>query len=193
MSNILSATLYWLYLLFIFVFLTLFLIYSVYSLLADFMGAPFVPTSAKMINSILEKAKLKKGQVFIELGSGDGRVVRQAVQKYGVKGIGVELQPILVWYSRLRVKLQGLEGIKFIQGNLFKVNLSRVYPEQSRRIDVIFLFLLPKTVEKLREKFITQCKKGTLIISHGFKIKGFDGHLIDKIDRDIFPTYYYRV
>lgn len=149
------------------------------------MGAPFVPTSAKMIDSILEKAKLKKGQVFIELGSGDGRVVRQAVQKYGVKGVGVELQPILVWYSKLISKLKKLKDISFVTQNLFKTDL--------KRVDVIFLFLLPKTLEKLREKFITQCKKGTLIISHGFKIKGFDNHLIGKIDRDIFPTYYYRV
>jgi hypothetical protein len=63
-------------------------IYSVGLLYSSIMGAPYVPTSNKQLKAILDRAKLKESQVFVELGSGDGRIVREAVKKYGVQGIG---------------------------------------------------------------------------------------------------------
>lgn len=159
------------------------------------MGAPFVPTFGRYVKEILQKANLKKGQVFLELGSGDGRVVREAVKRYGVKGIGVEIHPVLIWYSRLLTKIVSLythpEGVKrlkdltFRRENFFKTDLSQA--------KVIFLFLLPKTIEKLKDKLLSKCQKGTLIISHGFKINGLERFLIDTTERKLFSTYYYKL
>lgn len=149
------------------------------------MGAPFVPTFGRYVKEILQKANLKKGQVFLELGSGDGRIVREAVKRYGVKGIGVEIHPLLILYSRWMSKLQGIKDIEFRRGNLFQTDLSQA--------KVIFLFLLPKTVEKLKDKILQECKKDTLIISHGFKIKGLERFLIDTTERKLFSTYYYKL
>lgn len=151
----------------------------------DFLGAPFVPTPSKIIKEILEKAKLKKGEKFLELGSGDGRVTRMAVQKYGVKGLGIEIHPMLILYSKLLSKIQKLENIEFKRVNFFDLDY--------KKADAIFLFLLPKVLGKLKDKILRECKSKTLIISHGFKIEGLEKYLIDKIDRKTFPTYYYRI
>lgn len=156
-----------------------------FGLYVDILGAPFVPTSRKVIGEILKKAKLKKGQIFLELGSGDGRIIRSAVKNYQVKGIGIDLHPMLIFYSRLISKFQKIKNISFKRQNLFKTDLSKA--------DVIFLFLLPKTLKRLAPKFILETKKNTLIISHGFKIPEFEKYLTNKIVREIFSTYYYRI
>lgn len=150
---------------------------------ADLKGAPFVPTSAGVVKEILSRARLKKGSMFVELGCGDGRVTRTAVREFGVRGVGVDLNPMLIWFARLMTR--GLKNIRFIRENLFKVDL--------RQADVIFLFLLPETLVKLGPKMEKECKKGTIVISHGFKIKGCESKLIDEIQRKVFPTYYYKV
>lgn len=159
--------------------------FVIFGLLSDFAGAPFVPTSSKIVDEILEKASLKKGQVFLELGSGDSRVIRTAVRKYRVKGIGVDVNPVLIWYSRFFAFLQKLPNIKFLNQNISKTDFSKA--------DVIFIFLLPKLIKRIKYKFETDCRKSTLIISHGFKIEGFEKYLVWKIKRDVFPTYYYKL
>ena len=161
------------------------IVFTLFAIIGDFKGAPYVPTSQKMISEILEKASLKKGQHFIELGSGDGRVTRMAVEKFQVDGLGVDIHPLLVLFANWRAKLHKLAHIKFIKQDMFTVDLSQA--------DVVFLFLLPETLVKLRTKLLKDCRKGTLIISHGFKIKGMEDNLEDTIKREIFPTYYYRI
>lgn len=62
-------------------------------------GAPFVPLPASVIKNIINLAEVKEGDVFYDLGSGDGRVVIAAALK-GAKAVGIELDPLRVWYSR---------------------------------------------------------------------------------------------
>lgn len=161
------------------------LIYVIYSLIAEIKGSPFVPTSGKIVREILEKAKLKKGQEFIELGSGDGRVTRMAVREFGVKGLGIDLNPYLVFYSRMVSRFLKLNDIEFKTRNLFNLDLSSA--------DIVFLFLVPRTLKKLREKLLKECKKNTLIISHGFKVEGWEKYLVGEIERKTFSTYYYKI
>jgi SAM-dependent methyltransferase len=168
-----------------FLFPVLFSVYALYCIYGDIKGAPYVPTTALMVDEILRHAKLEKGQRFLELGSGDGRVVRRACGRYGVVGCGVDIHALLIIYSRLLARLQGQRNVRFLVQDFFVTDL--------RQADVLFLFLLPKTLKSLREKIVTECKKGTLIISHGFKIEGLEKMLESKIDRKLFPTYYYRV
>lgn len=163
----------------------LFTILVLSGFISDFAGASFVPTSGKIVDEILAKAKLKKDQFFLELGCGDSRIVRTAVKKYRVKGMGVDINPLLILYSKFLSRIQKLPNIKFINQNIFKTDFSKA--------DVIFIFLLPKLIRKIKNKFETECNVGTIIISHGFKIDGFEKYLFWKIERDLFPTYYYKI
>src|SRR5690349_926193 len=94
------------------IFLSLFVFFNI---IADFMGAPFVPTSRKELRQVLKKAGLKKRMTFIDLGSGDGGVIREAVSNFGVLGIGIELNPLLIWYSRLVSKITRIKALFYLQ------------------------------------------------------------------------------
>ncbi len=148
---------------------TVFSIYTFYCILGDFKGAPYVPTTQKVAKEILDQASLKKGQTFIELGSGDSRVTRLAVQQFGVNGIGYDINLPLVYYARLLSRMRHLKNISFQRANFFSVDLTQA--------DVIFCFLLPKTLQRLADKFNQECPPGTQIISHGFKIAGMESKL----------------
>lgn len=166
-------------------FVFLILIYLFGDFLMHFWGAPFVPTSKKDLAEIFKKAQLKKGQVFIELGSGDGRGVIMAAQKYGTRSIGIEGHPLLWLYSIILSKLTKTGNATFKRQNFFKSNLEQA--------NVLYLFLSPKTLKKLGDKILKDCGKNTLIISHGFKMEGFEKYLAGQIERKIYNTYFYRL
>ncbi len=159
-------------------------IFGIFAILGDLKGAPYVPTNKKLLQEILEDANLKKGQRFLELGSGDGRVTLLAVREFGVVGEGIEIHPLLVLYSNILAKWQKLDA-RFKTGDFYKLNLGKT--------DVIFVFLLPNTLKKLAPKFLKECKKGTLIITHGFKIAGLEKNLIKTQKRKLFSTYFYHI
>ncbi|PIV08302.1 hypothetical protein COS52_03460 [Candidatus Roizmanbacteria bacterium CG03_land_8_20_14_0_80_39_12] len=161
-------------------------IYGIGLLFSAFKGAPYVPTSKKQLDRILENASLEKNAQFVELGSGDGRLIRYAVKNYGVTGTGVEINPLLVWWSRYLSKRDGIaHKVSFIRGNVFN------YPLQ--KVDYVYLFLMPELIKKLIPKFKKELKKEAIIISHGFKLPGFERKLIHTEFDKAFSTYYYKV
>lgn len=150
---------------------------------SSFMGAPYVPTKKNELDAILSEANLKKGQKFIELGCGDGRMVKYAVEKFKTIGTGVDVNPVLIlWSAFLSRKTKSLQ---LVNQNIYKTNL---FP-----YDVIYVFLMPEMLEKLKKKFLDECKRGTLIISHGFRIPGWDAKIRKTLARKPFPTYFYKV
>lgn len=160
------------------------MVYALSLLFSSFMGAPYVPTNMKEIELILKEARLKKGQRFIELGCGDGRVTCMAVKKYGVRGLGIDINPTFVYLSRLKAWLQKIEQVEFRVQNVFDVSIKDFH--------IIYMFLMPEMITSLKDKLKT-VEKGTMIISHGFKIKDWDDYMIKTLQRKPFPTYYYRV
>lgn len=159
--------------------------YSVGLLYSSIMGAPYVPTSKKHIDEILKKASLKKGQVFMELGSGDGRIVRRAVQVYGVKGIGVDINSLLIMLSKFLASRQHLVYVAFLNKNIFDVDFSSA--------DCLYMFLMPETIKKLLPKMEKEIKKDALVISHGFKITGWEKKMAYMIKSEPFSTFYYKI
>ena len=135
------------------------------------------------VRHILKETKLKKGQVFYDLGCGDGRVVRTAVQEYGVKGVGVDINPLLIWVSLIKARLADLKNIHFRRENIFSSDLSDA--------DVVYLFLMPELLAKLKKKLVSELKPKTIILSHGFKIEGWDNYLTRTVHHLPFPTYFY--
>jgi SAM-dependent methyltransferase len=121
--------------------------------------APYVATKLKFIKKILTDSGLKKSKIFYELGSGDGRVVLEAA-KLGAKAYGIEQSWMRVWYSRFKARKLNLPNATFYHGDIFQ----RTYFSA----DFVFIFLLPKGVEKLEPKLKKELKKGAIVITQTF-------------------------
>lgn len=156
------------------------ILFVFFLLIGEFQGAPFVPISSSDLKEIFSSLKLKKGVLIYDLGSGDGKVLRYVFKEYQLKGVGIEINPYLYFISKLLSP-----GVKFKRGDLFHENLSGA--------DVLFVYLFPKSIEKLKQKILKECSKGTVVISHGFSIKGWEKRLIRELPRQVFTTYIYRI
>ena len=133
-------------------------------------GAPFVPTETGLVERVMELGKVKKGDVFYELGSGDGRMIIAAALR-GAKAYGVEIDRLRVWYSRAWLWFLRLKNAQIIKKDFFKTDLSMA--------DIVFLFLLPETMEKIKPKLKKELKPGARIVSYGFTFKDWEPVKID--------------
>lgn len=125
-------------------------------------GAPYVPTPTSIIREMLTFAGVKKGDVVMDLGSGNGDSLIVAVKEFGAgQAIGYEINPLLVLFSRLRVRRAGVaKHIKIYWKNLQQADLSSA--------DVIFLYLFPGIMNKV-EKNIGVMKPEAVFVSRGFE------------------------
>ena len=123
-------------------------------------GAPVLPTLKPKVAIALELIDLKPGQTLLELGSGDGRVLKAAAQQ-GLNAVGYELNPLLVIYSWL-LTLRYRKQVNIKWGNYW----NRKWPPA----DGIFVFLLQPYMEKLDAKIIKDCQKGMKLVSFAFTI-----------------------
>jgi SAM-dependent methyltransferase len=122
---------------------------------------PYVPTPEPVVERMLELAKVTKNDLLYDLGSGDGRIVIKAAQKYGARGVGVDIDPQLVQKANNNAKAAGVsDRVEFRQQNLFDMDLSKA--------TVVTLYLLPQINLKLRPQLLKQLKPGTRIVSHAF-------------------------
>lgn len=123
-------------------------------------GAPYLPTRHKEATTALKLLDLKKGQTLFDLGCGDGRVLKLAASR-GIKGVGYELNPLLVLIARLNTyKYRG--QVKIIWGNFWKADLSSA--------DGVFVFLLERFMRKLDKKMQKAVRKPVKLVSFAFAI-----------------------
>jgi hypothetical protein len=138
------------------------------NLQADDTGvrAPFITTPESVVERMLELAGTRPGDVVIDLGSGDGRIVIAAAKQFGASGIGIELSRGLVEESRRRAKTAGVaERVSFVQGDVLVADISAA--------SVVTLYLLPGLIDKLQPRFISELKPGTRIVAHAFGMAGW--------------------
>ena len=122
-------------------------------------AGPYVPSPQSVVADMLKFAGVGPGDFVIDLGSGDGRIVRTAAQVYGARGFGVEIQDDLVRLSNEAARKEGLaDRVKFLKQDLFKTDISQA--------TVLTMYLLPNTVNMLSEKFQAELRPGTRILSH---------------------------
>jgi predicted RNA methylase len=115
---------------------------------------------------MLLMACLKAGEVFFDLGAGDGRTVIMAVKDFGARAVGVELREDLVKKALGTVYEEGLQDrITIVNGDMFNVDLTSA--------DVIFLYLTTSANEKVKPKLEAELKRGVRIISHDYEIVGW--------------------
>jgi SAM-dependent methyltransferase len=129
--------------------------------------APYVPTPQDIVEKMLELAKVTSDDVVYDLGSGDGRIVITAAQKYGAHAVGVEINPDLYRQSSDRIKELGLDDRAHILcEDMFDVSVHRA--------TVVALYLLTSFNEKLRPKLERELRPGARIVCHDFHIPGWD-------------------
>lgn len=122
------------------------------------LDVPFVTTPDNVVNAMLEMAGVKAGDILLDLGSGDGRIVITAALRYGVSGSGVEIDPQLVRRSRENARKAGVaDKVSFSEQDLFATDLTRA--------TVITMYLLPDVNIKLRPQLL-QLAPGTRLVSH---------------------------
>ncbi len=134
-----------------------------------------IPSHKKGIAKALELAEIKPDEKFYDLGCGDGRVLISAVKKYDCLGIGYDL--VLPYYllAKLRARFSG-------KPDKIKIRLENIFKADIENADVIFCFLTPALMVKMREMLKkTRLKKGVRIISYAFAIKEMEPEV--KIDR----------
>lgn len=147
-------------------------------------GAPFVPMEKEVVSRVMKLAEVGPGKTFYDLGSGDGRLVIAAAMQ-GAEAVGVEIDAIRVLYSRFWLKILGLPNAKIIKGNLFDIDLSDA--------DVVSLYLLEETNEKLKPKLEKELRPGTLVVTTGFPIPGWKPIRVDPKGTAFGPIYLYKI
>jgi SAM-dependent methyltransferase len=126
-------------------------------------GAPFVPTPLPVVERMLELAKVTPGDVVYDLGSGDGRVVITAAQRYGARGVGIELNPVWVRDARRIAEALGVtDKVTFRIEDLFTTDL--------REATVVTLYLYPAMNRKLAPRLLAELRPGARIVSHEYGI-----------------------
>jgi predicted RNA methylase len=115
---------------------------------------------------MLVLAELRAGEIFFDLGAGDGRTVVMAAKEYGARAVGVELREDLAKKALSIIYEQGLQDrITIVNGDMFNVDLTSA--------DVIFLYLTTSANEKVKPKLENELRHGTRIISHDYEIVGW--------------------
>lgn len=122
----------------------------------------FVPTPHEAVDAMLKVAKVGKGDVVYDLGSGDGRIPIMAVQKYNAaRAVGIDINPERIKEAQANLKAAGVgDRVRFLNEDLFEANISDA--------TVVTLYLLPSLNLKLIPKLLSELKPGTRIVSHAF-------------------------
>jgi predicted RNA methylase len=127
--------------------------------------APYVPTPEAIVDRMLDAAHIKPGETVYDLGSGDGRVVIAAAQKFGAKAVGVEIRPDLCRQAQARIKALGLDDrVTMVEGSALRIDLSPA--------DVVTMYFPTLSNERMKPN-LERMKSGSRVISNEFPIKGW--------------------
>lgn len=161
------------------------LLFAIISGLISIFGPPYVPAPHSIVDRILKEMALQPDQLFVDLGSGDGWVVRRAISRYQVSGWGVEINPFLYLYSCLSSVVFGIQNCRFTLGSYLSVDLSKA--------STIYVYPIPSAIPAWRDKISRECKKGTIVASFRFSVPGWEKLLIKQLDFDHHSAYLYRL
>jgi tRNA1(Val) A37 N6-methylase TrmN6 len=139
--------------------------------------APYYPTPMTIVQKMLELGRLRAGEKMYDLGSGDGRLVIMAAQKFHAEGVGVEFDFDLCRQSELAIRKLGLQSTaRIIQGDIFAQNYGDA--------DLVTVYLLPSSNDKVRPMLEKQLKKGARVVAHDFEFRGWTPAKTETIDDD---------
>lgn len=128
-------------------------------------GVPFVSTPDDKLRIILNNIELKKGEVFIDIGCGDGRVVEAISEKFpSARGIWYESSKYPYKQALTKRETSKCE-YELYNRDIFTVNLSEV--------DVIHIYMVPYILPKLTKKIQSECKIWTKIYIQSHEAKNW--------------------
>jgi len=126
---------------------------------------PQIPTPQHLVERMLEAGHVTPDDIVYDLGSGDGRIVITAAQKYGARAVGIEIMPDLCRKARERIETLGIaERARIIEGSALRVDLTPA--------TLITMFFMTNSNERLRPA-LEKLKDGTRVVSNEFPIRGW--------------------
>ena len=136
---------------------------------------PFVPSPMYMVQKMIEVAEIKKGDILYDMGSGDGRIVIEAAKKYGIRGVGIDLNPELVAKARENALNEGVANlVEFRAQDGLTVDISEA--------TVVTLYMFKWFNNALRPK-LQKLKTGSRVIAHDFDIDDWKPTRVEYVTR----------
>ncbi|MFA6537728.1 MAG: hypothetical protein WCT18_05025 [Patescibacteria group bacterium] len=150
--------------------------------IAGYSATPWVPTRKHDYSRIFSLAEIRPDEVFMELGCGGGLLLTQ-MAKQGAKTIGYEISLLPFFVSLLR---------KIFQNQKTSLHFKSLWRADLRSADIVYFFLMPNIMPKLKEKILRECRPRTKIISYAFPIADLP---ITKTDEQKGhpPIYLYKI
>ena len=134
--------------------------------------APFVPSPMDVVERMLTLAKVGANDVVYDLGCGDGRIVIAAAQKFGARGVGVDIDPRLIGEANAAARDAGVsDRVKFLVQDAMTVDVSDA--------TVVTLYLLSASNVKLRPVLTRQLRRGARIVAHDYPIGDWEPDVVD--------------
>lgn len=150
--------------------------------------APVYPTPQTVVDQMLTLAQIKPGETVYDLGCGDGRIVIRAAEKFQAHAVGIEIRRDVYEKTLARVASLGLsDQVKIVHGNALKYDLSPA--------DVVTLYLLTSSNERLKPILLKDLKPSARVVSHDFEIRGWKPAAVNKMQVGGRPhmIYLYRI
>lgn len=146
------------------------------------LDVPYVPTPEHIVEAMLRLAKPTASDFLVDLGCGDGRIPITAALKYGVRGFGVDLNPVRVKEAVANAeKAKVSHMVTFVEGDLFKTDFMKA--------SVLTLYLLPSVNMRIRPQ-VLEMKPGTRVVSHAFHFEDWEADASEQLD---FRSVYFWV
>jgi len=155
---------------------------TVFTLFSGLYGAPTVPTPKAAVEKIVDLMGVKRGRIYYDLGSGDGRFLKE-ISKRDAVAIGFEYAPATYIYSKIRFLFTDRKKLKILWQNFYKTHF--------KNSAGIFCYLMPDTMARLEPKFQKELKKGSKLISYAFKMPNKKAEKVVKI-KNCAPIYVYE-
>jgi ubiquinone/menaquinone biosynthesis C-methylase UbiE len=139
--------------------------------------APYYPTPETIVEKMLQLGGLKSGEKMFDLGSGDGRIVIMAAQKFHADATGIEMDNDLYRQSMEKIRSLGLEKTaRIVRGDILN--------QDYKSADLVTVYLLPNSNDKVQPLLEKQLKKGTRIVAHDFEFRAWKPDKVEQIEDD---------
>lgn len=144
----------------------------------------YVPTPQPVVDAMLDIAKVGKNDVLYDLGSGDGRIPVTAARRFGIRAVGIDINPDRIAEANANARTNKVtKQVTFKNEDLFETDFSEA--------TVVTLYLLPALNDKLRPKLLKTLKPGTRIVSHAFPMTDWEPEATREVDGAMI--YFWRI